>query len=265
MTASVTTPPLTATYDPPKPATDGVTPPPAPAEERRFPHLGGGFVGYTAIAYFISWQQSYTYYNALGAPWFLKAFTTTRLLMESGVLLTALLLLGVTALAIVGRKRMSAKLITEVAIAFGILGLIVTAIGFFAPQFVSEGEVFYLSQIAIVLFGMSTALVVAGIITGALDSGPQPVKLHLWAIALLVALGLWRAPVLSGRSRAARDSHPTLSSLPLVNGPAAADTGWRLVAILDRKFLLMKPAVRREDRRFRVTENFDGWVAGAAH
>lgn len=266
MTASVTTPPPTKAYEPAKPATDGVTPATATAEETSsFPHLGGGFVGYTAIAYFISWQQSYTYYNALGAPWFLKSFSPTRLLTESGVLLTALLLLGVTALAIVSRKRMSAKLITQIAIALGVFGLIVTTIGFFAPNFVSAVEVFYLSQLAIVLFGMSTALVVAGIITGALESGPKPVKLHLWAIALLVALGLWRAPVLSGRSRAARDAHPTLSSLPLVNGPTAADSGWRLVAILDRKFLLMKPAVRREDRLFRVTENFDGWVAGAAH
>jgi len=172
MTTSVTTPPLTKTYEPPKPATDGVTPPPAPAEERRFPHLGGGFVGYTAIAYFISWQQSYTYYNALGAPWFLKGFTTTRLLMESGVLLAALLLLGVTALAIVSRMRMSAQPIAKVAIALGVVGLTVTTIGFLASAFATAVEVYYLSQIAIVLFGMSTALVLAGVITGAMGRGP---------------------------------------------------------------------------------------------
>jgi len=266
MTATVTTTPRTATYEPAKPATDGITPEqPAAEEKSAFPHLGGGFIGYTAIAYFISWQQSYTYYNALGAPWFLKGFSTTRLLMESGVLLTGLLLLGVTALAIVGRKRMHAQTIARLSITLGVIGMLVTLIGFFAPKFVTNGEVFYLSQIAIVLFGLSTALVLAGVITGAMESGPKPVKLHLWAIAILVGLGLWRAPVLSGRSRAARDAHPTLSSLPVANGPTAADSGWRLVAILDRKLLLMKPAVRREDRQFRVTENFDGWVAGSAH
>ena len=265
MTATVTTPPHPATYDQPKTSTDGAAPATAPAEEKSFPNLGGGFVGYTAIDYFISWQQSYTYYNALGAPWFLKGFTTTRLLMESGVLLAALLLLGVTALAIVSRMRMSAQPIAKVAIALGVAGLTVTTIGFLAPAFATAVEVYYLSQIAIVLFGMSTALVLAGVITGAMGRGPKPVKLHLWATAIIVGLGLWRAPVLSGRTRAARDAHPTLSSLPMAVGPTAADTGWRLVAILDRKFLLMRPAVRREDRRFRVTENFDGWVAGAAH
>jgi len=109
-----------------------------------------------------------------------------------------------------------------------------------------------------------TALIVAGILSGAMTSEPRPRKLQVWALGILVLLGLWRAPVLAGRSRAARDASPQLSALPFVVGPTApADSGWRLVGILDRKFLMMKPALRREDRRFRVTETFDAYTTTA--
>lgn len=250
--------------DPPKQATDGKAP--ATAKPKNlFPHLGGSFIGYSAIASFIGWQQSYTYYNEIGAPWFLKAFSTTRLVMESGVLLTLYLLLGITALAIVEATNMQARRIAGLSIGAGIVGLTVIAIGFIGPRFLSAVDIFHLAYVAIILLGLATAFVMAGIVSGAFV-GPQPVKLHLWLLAILVALGLWRAPVLAGRAKAARDANPQLSALPFVVGPAApADSGWRLVGILDRKFLMMKPAVRREDRRFRVTENFDTWTAGAAH
>jgi hypothetical protein len=237
---------------------------PQPAEAKSaFPHLGGGFIGFSAIAYFISWQQSYTYYNELGAPWFIKGFSTTRLLMESGVLLTVLLLLGVFALGIVGRRRLKATTIAVSSVVLGVIGLVVMGAGFLGSRLISPVMVFRLSQVAIVLFGMSTALLLAGVITGALESGQKPVTLHVWLMVAIVSLGLWRAPVLAGRARASRDANPTLSTLPVATGPNAADSGWRLIAILDRKFLLMKPAVRRQDRLFRVTENFDGWTTSA--
>jgi hypothetical protein len=257
-------PPLVAPIEPSKPATDGAAP--KPKDKNLFPHLGGSFIGYSAIASFIGWQQSYTYYNELGAPWFLKAFSTTRLVMESGVLLTLYLLLGVTALALVEETHMKARRVAGLSIGFGIVGLTVIAIGFSGPSFLGEVGLYRLSFVAIVLLGLATAFVMAGIVSGAFENDPQPVKLHLWALAILVALGLWRAPVLAGRSKAARDANPQLSALPFVAGPGApADSGWRLVGILDRKFLVMKPAIRREERRFKVTENFDTWTAGAAH
>lgn len=265
MTATVTMPPPTAApIDTPKlPPTDGAAP--ASAKPISFPHLGSGFFGYTAIATFVSWQQSFTYYNELGAPWFLNAFSTTRLLMESALLLTALLVFGIAAMAIVREKEMQARQIVGLCIGFGIAGLAVALIGFIGSDFFGLVAVYYLAQVAIVMLGIATAFVVAGVVTGALERGPRPAKIRLWALGIVVALGLWRAPALSGRARAARDAHPTLSALPLAVGPAPADTGWRLVSILDRKFLLMKPAARREDRLFRVTENFDGWRAGPSH
>jgi hypothetical protein len=257
-------PPIVAPIEPSKSATDGAAP--KTKDKNLFPHLGGSFIGYSAIASFIGWQQSYTYYNEIGAPWFLKAFYTTRLVMESGVLLTLYLLLGVTALAIVEETHMRARRVAAFAIGFGIVGLTVIAIGFVGPRFLSPVDVYHLSYVAIILLGLATAFVMAGIVSGAFENDPRPVKLHLWALAILVALGLWRAPVLAGRAKAARDANPQLSALPFVAGPGApADSGWRLVGILDRKFLMMKPAVRKEDRRFRVTENFDTWTAGASH
>ncbi|MFL5524535.1 MAG: hypothetical protein ACJ8AF_10575 [Gemmatimonadaceae bacterium] len=256
-------PPALSPIEPSKPATDGAAP--KAKDKSLFPHLGGSFIGYSAIASFIGWQMTYTYYNEIGAPWFLKAFSTTRLVMESGVLLTLYLLLGVTALAIVEETHMRARRVAAYAIGFGIVGLTVIAIGYVGPRFLSTVDIYHLSYVAIILLGLATAFVMAGILSGAFENDPQPVKLHLWALAILVALGLWRAPVLAGRSKAARDANPQLSALPFVSGPAApADSGWRLVGILDRKFLMMKPAIRREDRRFRVTENFETFVAGAA-
>jgi len=265
MTATVITPsPSAGAIDKPKPASDGT----APAEAKpkaSFPHFGSGFVGYSAIASFISWQQSYTYYNELGAPWFLNAFSTTRLIMESALLLTALLVFGVAAMAIVRERRLQARKVVDLSIGFGIAGAVVALVDYISSDFLGPVVVFRLAQVAIVLFGVATAFVVAGVVTGAMDNGPPPAKLRLWAMWLVVALGIWRAPALSGRARAARDAHPTLSALPLALGPAPADTGWLLVSIVDRKFLLMKPAERREDRLFRVTENFDGWRAGPSH
>jgi hypothetical protein len=265
MTATVITPPqLNAAIEKPKPTSDG-TAPAAAKPKISFPHLGSGFIGYSAIASFISWQQSYTYYNELGAPWFLNAFSTTRLIMESALLLTALLVFGVAAMAIVRERQPQARRVVDLSIGFGIAGLVVTLGGYVGSDFLTPVVVFRLAQVAIVLFGVATAFVVAGVVTGAMENGPPPAKLRLWAMWLVVALGVWRAPALSGRARAARDAHPRLSTLPQAVGPAPADTGWRLVSILDRKFLLMKPAARREDRLFRVTENFDGWRAGPSH
>jgi len=265
MTATVTAPPQPAVaIDKPKPTSDGT----AAAEAKpkiSFPHLGSGFVGYSAIASFISWQQSYTYYNELGAPWFLNAFSTTRLIMESALLLTALLVFGVLAMAIVRERRLRARTVVDFSIGFGIAGLAAILVGYFGSDFLNPEAVFHLAQVAIVLFGIATAFVVAAFVTGAMENGPPPPKLRLWAMGIVVALGIWRAPALSGRARAARDAHPRFSALPLAVGPAPADTGWRLVSILDRKFLMMKPAARREDRLFRVTENFDGWRAGPSH
>lgn len=265
MTATVLTPPQsTAAIDKPKPTSDGT----APAEAKpkiSFPHLGSGFVGYSAIASFISWEQSYTYYKELGAPWFLNAFSTTRLIMENALQLTVLLAFGVAAMAIVRERRPQARKIVDLSIGFGIAGVVVAVLGYIGSGSLSPVIIFRLAQVAIVLFSVATAFVVAGVVTGAMDNGPPPVKLRLWAIGVVVALGIWRAPALSGRARATRDAHPRLSALPQAVGPAPADTGWRLVSILDRKFLLMKPAARREDRLFRVTENFDGWRAGPSH
>lgn len=246
---------------PPKPKIDGTSPAAASKPKGLLSRLGGGFVGYSAIASFISWQQSYTYYDALGAPWFPKAFSTTRLLMESAVFLTLFLFIGVAAVLIVEERRMQARRIAGLAIGLGIAGIAATIIGFIGPGFLDLAGIYRLAFVAIVLFAMSTALVVAGTLSGAMTSEPRPRKLHLWALGILVAIGLWRAPVLAGRSRAARDAHPQLSPLPYVVGPTApADSGWRLVGILDRKFLMMKPALRREDRRFRVTETFDAYT-----
>ncbi|HEV7387581.1 MAG TPA: hypothetical protein VGN73_03110 [Gemmatimonadaceae bacterium] len=267
MATSLTAPPPTvATIEPSKPAADGKTPATASKPKKMFPHLGGGFIGYSAVASFIGWQNSYTYYNQLGAPWFLKAFSTTRLVMESGVFLTIFLVLGVLALAIVEERQLQARRIVGLSIGFGIVGLTLTVIGFIGSTFLGPVVVYRLSFAAIVLFALSTSFVVAGIVSGAMETGPRPVRLQLWATAILAALGLWRAPVLAGRARADRDAHPQLSALPFVVGPTApADSGWRLVGILDRKFLMMKPAVRREDRRFRVTETFDAYTTSAAH
>lgn len=254
-----------APIEPSKQATDGKAPTTA-KPKNLFPHLGGSFIGYSAIASFIGWQQSYTYYNELGAPWFLKAFSTTRLVIETGVLLTRYLLIAVIALAIVEATHMQARRIAGISIGSGIVGLTLMAIGFIGPRFLSSVDVFNLAYVAIILLGFATAFVMAGVVSGAFVAGPQPVKLNLWLLAILVALGLWRAPVLAGRAKAARDANPQLSALPFVVGPVApADSGWRLVGILDRKFLMMKPAVRREDRRFRVTENFETFTAGPAH
>jgi len=259
MAASVTAPP------PPKPKTDGTSPTVASSKPKSvLSNLGGGFVGYSAIASFIAWQQTYNYYEELGAPWFLKAFSTSRLLMESGVLLTVFLFLGVTAVAMVQDRKWKAGRIAALAIGLGIAGLTATIIGFIGPGFLDLGDIYNLAFAAILLLGMSTALIVAGILSGAMTSEPRPRKLQVWALGILLLLGLWRAPVLAGRSRAARDASPELSALPLVVGPTApADSGWRLVGILDRKFLMMKPALRREDRRFRVTETFDAYTTTA--
>jgi len=259
MATSIMAPPA------PKPKTDGTLPTVASKPKGLLSHLGGGVIGYSAIASFISWENSYNYYEGLGAPWFLKGFSTSRLLMESGVLLTVFLFLGVIAVAIVEDRKWQASRIAALAIGLGIAGIAATIIGFIGPGFLDLGAIYNLAFAAILLLGMSTALIVAGILSGAMTSEPRPRKLQVWALGILVLLGLWRAPVLAGRSRADRDASPQLSALPFVVGPnAPADSGWRLVGILDRKFLMMKPALRREDRRFRVTETFDAYTTTAA-
>jgi hypothetical protein len=234
-------------------------------EEARsaFPHLSGGFVGFTAVAYFVSWQQTYTYYNELGVPWFIKGFSTTRMLVETGALLSGLLVLAVAAVAIVGRRRIKGTTIAMIAVGLGTAGLLLTAIGFFESQLIGAVRVFQISQVAIFFFGMSTALLLAGIMAGAFEGGARRATLHLWLQVVVVALGLWRAPILAGRARAWRDANPTLTALSPTATSNPADSGWRVVAILDRRLLLMRPAVRRDQRTFRLVESLDGWTIGA--
>jgi hypothetical protein len=226
--------------------------------------VGGAVVGFSTLAYFVGWNEASSYYYALGAPWVVISLSATRLLLESAILITGLGVITLFSVLSLSERMWQLKHAFRVSNASAFFGGVLTLTATLLSRWVTPSAIFWLSQSAVVLFTLSTAITVAEVVMSVRMEGLKWFNRALWYVVPLLMLGLWQAPYLAGTARAARDGNPTLSALPEIFSESKNDGGWLLVAPIDGKFLLMKPDPRREKRKFRVVDNLGGWTIGPA-
>jgi hypothetical protein len=226
--------------------------------------IGGAVVGLSAIAYFVGWGEAWSYYDALGAPWVLKSLSATRFLLESANLITFLGLFALMAVVTLLEGMWPLKYAFRVSNSFVFLGGALTLMGVLLSRRVTPTATFWLSQSAVLLFALATALTFAEVVVSLRTEGLKwfSQKPRYWYVFSLLLVGLWQAPSTAGIALAARNANPELSRLPKMFPESKPDSGWLLVTPLDGKFVLMKPAIRRESRAFRVVDSLEGWTIG---
>jgi hypothetical protein len=152
----------------------------------------------------------------------------------------------------------------HVSNSFVFLGGTLTLLGVFLSRQLTPTAIFSISQSAVLLFALATALTVAEVVVSVRTEGLKwfTQKPRYWYVATLLLIGFWQAPGVAGMALAARNAHPELSRLPEMFPRSQPDSGWLLVTPLDGKFVLMKPAIKRENRKFRVVDSLEEWTIG---
>jgi hypothetical protein len=225
-------------------------------------NVGAAVVGLSALAYFIGWHEAFSYYYELGAPWVVNSLSATRLLLESAGLMTVLALFALMSVVSLSERMWQLKHVFRVSTGMAIVGGSLILIATFLSRWLTPSAVFWLSQSAVALFALATALTIAEVVMSVHADGVQWFHRKVWYVFTLLMLGLWQAPDVVGTARAERNANPALSRLPEVISADRNDSGWLLVTTLDGKYLLMKPDITRAKRQFRLMDNLNGWRIG---
>jgi len=108
-------------------------------------------------------------------------------------------------------------------------------------------------------WAVSAGTTVGELIATLKDSNLKWEPYHLWLIYFTFFFGLFQAPQSQGSARAAIDSDPKNSPLPVIAPVGSTDESWRLITLIDGKLLLGRLSTNPKDRAFRLLNIGDAW------
>jgi hypothetical protein len=223
------------------------------------PQIGGALAGISALAYVAGRNEAQSYFYELGAPWAFSMMPVSRLVQDSVWLMTTVSLMAFLSLLGLLEKRSTAKTLKRWSLIWAGAAIIAYLPNIVPDGWISPRVAQPLALMTGFFWALSAGLTVGELIATLKDSSLKWGPYHLWLIYFIFLFGLIQAPRAQGSARAAIDSDPKNSALPVIAPVGSSDESWRLITLIDGKLLLGRLSPNPKDRAFRLLNIGEAW------
>ncbi|MGA7823267.1 MAG: hypothetical protein WCA14_03685 [Steroidobacteraceae bacterium] len=122
---------------------------------------------------------------------------------------------------------------------------------------IGAGPARFLADLGALFLGSAAGVLVGVLVARLAESQHEWRAEHLSVLYLIVLLGLWTVPDEDGSRRAEQDGDPVASQLSVATVRDDPGAEWRVVAALDKQFLIVLLTPHSDDRRFRLIDSAD--------